>query len=66
MRFRIKKKGLLYDKKQSFKANLREVSVRKSSLKSEDTIQVFFKGKKNSGIVEFKRDELINILNLSK
>lgn len=66
MKFKIKRKGLLFDKKKAFSANFRKVSVLKSALKSEDSIVVYFKGKKETGMIEFKRDELVNILKLSK
>ena len=66
MRLKIKERGLLRDIKKSFKAIIKEISVKKSALKSEDIIQIYFKSNKQSGIIEIKRDELQTILQLSK
>lgn len=63
MILKTKKRGLVFDRKESVSTHIKDIQVVKSRKSSAPAVKIFFKGKTTSGIVELNETELKEIVN---
>ncbi|MGM5483444.1 MAG: hypothetical protein ACQER9_00835 [Nanobdellota archaeon] len=61
MKLKFKNIGLLFDKKYSKGTQIKELSLKKNPETNEKSVQIFYKGKNSSGIVELTEKEIKQI-----
>lgn len=66
MNFKVKKQGVFSAKKEAYELDIKETRIRAIPGSKEDLVEVCFRGRNISGIVELTKSEVMKLFGATK